>query len=109
MGTKQVVRVTWAGGVTKPGGEEVDDVERAEYRVTTLLDDEGETELVPFALGDLGDGDNNHELCLDRAGMPVKVDFPAGFVTDPRNDLNPPTSIEITGYLGRKRTIGTLA
>ncbi len=33
-GTKQVVRVTWAGGVTKPGGDEIDDVEREAYRVT---------------------------------------------------------------------------
>ena len=28
LGTKQVVRVTWAGGITKPGGEEIDNVER---------------------------------------------------------------------------------
>jgi hypothetical protein len=96
-GTKQVVRVTWAGGITKPGGEEVDDVERQAYRVTMSFGDEGETELVPFAIADLGDGDNNHELCLDRAGLPLKVDLPAGLVTDPREDLNPPTSIEITG------------
>ena len=97
LDTKQVVRVTWAGGVTKPGGDEIDDVERQAYRVTMSLGDEGETELVPFAIGDLGDGDNNHELCLDRAGSPLRVDFPAGLLTDPREDLNPDTSIEITG------------
>ena len=96
LGTKQVVRVTWAGGITKPGGDEIDDVERQAYRVTVLFDDEGETELVPFAIGDLGDGDNNHELCLDRAGSPIRVDFPAGLLTDPREDLNPVTSIEVT-------------
>ena len=96
IGTQQVVRVTWAGGVTKPGGQEIDDIERAAYRVTTSFGDEGETELVPFAIGDLGDGDNNHELCLDRAGLPLQVDFPAGLLTDPREDLNPQTSIEIT-------------
>ena len=60
--------------------------------------DEGETELVPFAIGDLGDGDNNHELCLDRSGLPQRVDFPAGLLTDPREDLNPDTSITITGH-----------
>jgi hypothetical protein len=96
LDTKQVVRVTWAGGVTKPGGDEIDDVEREAYRVTMSFGDEGETELVPFAIGDLGDGDNNHELCLDRAGLPLRVDFPAGLLTDPREDLNPDTSIEIT-------------
>jgi hypothetical protein len=96
LNTKQVVRVTWAGGVTKPGGDEIDDVEREAYRVTMSIGDEGETELVPFAIGDLGDGDNNHELCLDRSGLPQRVDFPAGFLTDPREDLNPDSSIKIT-------------
>ena len=98
LGTKQVVRVTWAGGVTKPGGQEIDEVERAAYRVITSFGDEGEIRLVPFAIGDLGDGDNNHELCLDRVGLPLRVDFPAGVLTDPRDDLNPETSIEITEY-----------
>lgn len=96
LGTLQVVRVTWSGGVTKPGGQEIDDIERVAYRVTMSFSDEGETELVPFAIGDLGDGDNNHELCLDRAGLPLHVDFPAGLVTDPREDLNPHTRIEVT-------------
>ncbi len=97
LDTKQVVRVTWAGGVTKPGGDEIDDVEREAYRVTMSFSDEGEAELVPFAIGDLGDGDNNHELCLDRAGLPLRVDFPAALLTDPREDLNPDTSIKVTG------------
>ena len=98
LGTKQVVRVTWAGGITKPGGQEIDDVERAAYRVTMSFKGEGKKELVPFAVGDRGDGDNNHELCLDRAGLPLRVDFPVGLVTDPREDLNPSTRIEVTRY-----------
>ncbi|KPK37350.1 MAG: hypothetical protein AMJ65_14785 [Phycisphaerae bacterium SG8_4] len=98
IGTQQVVRVTWAGGVTKPGGEEIDDNEREAYRVTMSFGDEGEAELVPYAIGDRGDGDNNHLLCLDRAGLPLRVDFPAGLVTDPREDLNPSTRIEVTMY-----------
>ncbi len=94
-GTKQVVRVTWAGGVTKPGGDEIDDKERAAYTVT-LTTSAGETqEVAPFAIGDLGDGDNNHELCLDREGVPLRVHFPAGLVTDPREDLNPATSVAV--------------
>ncbi len=95
--TKEVVRVTWAGGVTRPGGDEIDDAERQAYRVTISLGDGDETELVPFAIADLGDGDNNHELCLDRPGLPVSVAFPAGLLTDPREDLNPATSMEVTG------------
>jgi hypothetical protein len=96
LGTKQVVRVTWAGGVTKPDGQDIDDIERAAYRVTMSFSDKGETELVPFAIGDRGDGDNNHELCLDRAGLPLHVVFPAGLVTDPREDLNPRTQTVVT-------------
>ena len=77
-------------------GDEIDDIEREAYRVTMSFGDEGESELVPYAMGDRGDGDNNHLLCLDRAGLPKRVEFPAGLVTDPREDLNPATSVEIT-------------
>jgi hypothetical protein len=94
-GTKQVVRVTWTGGITKPGGDEVDDTERLQYRVTVLQEDSSTIEVTPFALGDLGDGDNNHKLCLDVVGNPQVVFFPAGYMTDPREDLNPETTITI--------------
>jgi len=98
-GTKQVVRVTWAGGVTKPGGDEADEVERELYRVS-VKDPQGQTsEAIPFAFGDLNDGDNNHLLCLDVAGLPIEVSFPAGAMTDPNDDLNPDTSIPVTGNL----------
>jgi hypothetical protein len=95
-GTRQVVRVTWAGGITKPGGDEVDDTERLQYRITVLQEDGSTIEVAPFALADLGDGDNNHELCLDVAGAPQSVFFPAGYLTDPREDLNPETTIAIS-------------
>ena len=92
--TRQVIRVVWAGGVTKPGGDEVDHIEREAYQVTVRESDE--TSMVtPFALGDLGDGDNNHELCLDTEAQVVQVDFPEGLMTDPREDLNPSTSITL--------------
>lgn len=96
VGTKQVVRVTWSGGVTKPpGGDEVDDVERVQYKVTVLLEDGSRIEVAPFALGDLGDGDNNHRLCLDVVGTPQSVYFPAGYLRDPRGDVNPETTIAV--------------
>ncbi|MDX1958187.1 MAG: hypothetical protein SFU98_06420 [Leptospiraceae bacterium] len=94
-GTKLVVRVTWAGGVTKPGGKEVDDVERLLYKVTLQMKDGSKTVVTPFALADLWDGDNNHELCLDVSGTPISVSFPAGHLTDPRGDLNLETTIQI--------------
>ena len=96
-GTTQVVRVTWNGGVTKPGGDEIDDAERVLYRVAVLQDDGTTVDVIPFAIADLGDGDNNHELCLDVPGTPVSVFFPAGHLTDPREDLNPDTTIDVTG------------
>jgi len=89
--TRQVVRVTWNGGVTKPGGDEIDDVEREAYRV---LFESGE-EMAPMAVADLGDGDNNHELCLDSDTPVRRVSFPAGLLTDPRDDLNPATSVAL--------------
>ena len=95
-GTTQVVRATWAGGVTKPGGGEINDVERVQYQVSVLLEDGGTNDVTPFAIGDLGDGDNNHKLCLDMAGTPQSVFFPAGYLTDPREDLNPDTTIAIS-------------
>ena len=99
VGTVQVVRVTWAGGVTKPDGGEIDDLERVAYNVTLSDPDTGgEREVVPFALGDLGDGDNNHELCLDQTGVPLRVSFPAGLLTDPAEDLNPASSIDIVTW-----------
>jgi hypothetical protein len=81
--------VVWSGGVTKPGGEEIDDLERKAYRVS-LIDGSAVT---PFAIGDLSDGDNNHELCLESGIQAQRVEFPAGLLTDPREDLNPATAI----------------
>lgn len=108
MGTKQIVRVVWNGGITKPGGDEVDDVERKSYSVTIRDDDGSVSTISPFALGDLGDGDNNHKLCLDVEGMPLKVDFPEGLVTDPRDDLKPGTSIEVSIPHDRQKALSHL-
>ena len=93
--TQQVVRVVWTGGITKPGGDEIDDVELA-YKVFVEDDAEELNMIVPFAVADLRDGDNNHELCLDTTAKPLRVEFPAGLMTDPIEDLNPATSIDVT-------------
>ena len=95
-GTQQVVRVVWTGGITKPGGDEIDDVERLAYKVFVEGDAEELNIIVPFAVADLRDGDNNHELCLDTTAKPLRVEFPAGLMTDPIEDLNPATSIDVT-------------
>jgi len=95
IGTAQIVRVTWNGGITKPGGDPADDNEGALYRVSTVEADGTAGEIPPLALADLKDGDNNHLLCLDTTDTVTSVSFPAGHVTDPREDLNPDTAIAL--------------
>jgi hypothetical protein len=94
-GIVQAVRVVWAGGVTLENGDEPGDAERDLYRVTVRAADGTEREITPVALADLGDGDNNHLLCLDTADTPISVSFPAGIFTDPNDDLNPATSVAV--------------
>ncbi|MEL7460318.1 MAG: hypothetical protein AAFX45_02745 [Pseudomonadota bacterium] len=94
-GIRQAVRVVWAGGVTLENGDEPGDAERDLYRVTVRAANGTEREITPTALADLGDGDNNHLLCLDTADTPVSVAFPEGIFTDPNDDLNPATSVAV--------------
>ncbi|MEO0822274.1 MAG: hypothetical protein AAF074_17825 [Pseudomonadota bacterium] len=96
VGTRQVVRATWDGGITRPDGSEVGALEAELYRVTVETADGRRVEVAPFALADLGDGDNNHELCLDVTEPAVSVRFPGGHVTDPADDLNDDTEIAVT-------------
>ena len=93
--TRQVIRAVWRGGITKPGGDEIGDLERSAYRVITIDEDGTESVVAPFAIGDLGDGDNNHELCLDTEARVIRVEFPADLMTDPREDLNTATSVTV--------------
>ncbi len=94
--TKQVIRATWMGGVTKPNGGDADDLERQLYKVTVERSDKSRDDITPFALADLRDGDNNHKLCLDTIDPVRSVSFPAGHLTDPRDDLNPSTSVSLS-------------
>ena len=95
--TIQIVRVTWAGGISNADGDEVGEVERAQYRVNLQQSDGSTLTVTPFALADLGDGDNNHLLCLDTAGTPLSVFFPTGYLLDPNEDtLNPDTTVLVS-------------
>lgn len=88
--TRQVVVAIWTGGV-RPGPASDQETHRGGYRVTTT-----EGEITPFALGDLGDRDNYVHLCLDTEAPARQVSFRAGIVVDPRDDLNPDTSIAVS-------------
>lgn len=94
-GVVQAVRVTWAGGVTLANGDEPGEAERTLYRITVVAGDGTQRDVAPVALADLGDGDNNHMLCMDTTDLPISVFFPAGILTDPNNDLNPATTVSI--------------
>ena len=94
--TLQMIRVTWEGGVTKPGGKEIDALEAKLYEVQLEKKGGGSRTVTPIAISDLGDNDNNHELCILESGLPLSVFFPAGHLTDPREDLNPNTWVEVS-------------
>ena len=100
-GVAQVVRVVWAGGIVLENGEEPGDVEAQLYSVLVQADDGSTRAVHPFAVWDLEDGDNNHELCLDTTDTPLSVSFPAGHFIDPNGDLNPSTRVEVEDLSGR--------
>ncbi len=93
--TRQIVQVTWNGGVTKPGGGDPSDAERQRMHVRVAAGDGGTRDVIPFALADLGDNDNYVQLCLDDDAQPLAVSVEAGTVVDPRGDLNDATSVTV--------------
>lgn len=95
-GVAQQIRVVWAGGVTLPNGDEPGDAERRRYKVTLRAPDGTTREIVPAALANLGDGDNNHVLCIASTDRAVSVSFPGGILKDPNGDLNPQTSVRLS-------------
>ncbi|CAD0186138.1 hypothetical protein RUESEDTHA_03043 [Ruegeria sp. THAF57] len=95
-GIVQAVRVTWEGGVTLEDGTEPGEAERDLYTITVTAADGTRRDINPAALANLGDGDNNHVLCMDTSDMPVSVSFPASVLTDPNGDLNPATRADVS-------------
>jgi hypothetical protein len=92
MGTRQIVQLTWAGGVRGAAGGELGDDARAQTRVTLSTGDV----VTPVALADLGDNDNYTQLCLDTDTPAESVTVEAGVAIDPRGDANPRTSARVT-------------
>lgn len=94
-GIVQAVRVTWEGGITLEGGTDPGEEERDFYTITVEAPDGTRRDVKPAALANLGDGDNNHMLCMDTTDRPIYVSFPAGILTDPNDDLNPSTRVDV--------------
>jgi hypothetical protein len=93
--TKQVVRVTWTGGVRLPNREDLGEAQRTLYKVSLTAADGSRSEVSPAALADLGDADNNHLLCLDTTTPATGVTFPAGHLVDPNGDLNADSKVMV--------------
>ena len=89
-GTRQVVQMTWEGGVSGPDGTALGESQRTAVAVTL---GEG-SEVTPIALAD-DDPDNVVHVCLDTTDTPQSIAVTAGFFHDPGDDPNPSTKIDV--------------
>ena len=96
QGIRQIIRVTWNGGVRRPDRSEAGEAERKLYRVEVRQSDGSLVEVTPIALAELEDRDNNHFLCLDTDDSAVAVSFREGRLVDPNGDLNPYTAVKVS-------------
>jgi len=95
----RLIQTTWEGGVTATNGDTTGETERTAQRVGMVADDGTVTEVTPFAITDIGDNDNHHELWVAGPGAPLWVEIDAETVEDPRGDPNPEDRIFITHSL----------
>ena len=92
-GVRQIIRVTWNGGVQLANGDEPGDTETHLYSVS-MEQEQGTSYITyPIAIAELGDNDNHHFLCLDTDDKASAVSFPSGHFIDPNRDLNPDTRV----------------
>ena len=92
-GVRQIIRVTWNGGVRLANRDEPGDAEKGLYSIK-MEPEQGESYIThPIAIAELGDNDNHHFLCLDTDDKASAVSFPSGHFIDPNRDLNPDTSV----------------
>ena len=92
-GVRQIIRVTWNGGVRLANRDEPGDAEKGLYSIK-MEPEQGESYIThPIAIAELGDNDNHHFLCLDTDDKASAVSFPSGHFIDPNMDLNPDTSV----------------
>jgi len=92
--TKMVVKAVWSGGVRTINGEELGESERDDFTVT-LVNGSDTVKVTPFQLADLGDNENNIDLCISREGIPILLQVKENIAIDPNDDKNPKSEIEI--------------
>lgn len=92
--TEMVVRTVWSGGVRALDGKDLGHNEVDSFQVT-LVQGRDTVVVSPYQLADLGDNDNNIDLCLKESGIPLYVEVSEHVAIDPRGDQNPKTSIAV--------------
>lgn len=92
--TKMVVKVVWSGGVRAVNGKELGDNELKDF-IVTMVNGSDTIKVTPFKLADLGDNENNIDLCLKQSGIPILVQVNENIAIDPNNDKNPRTETKV--------------
>ncbi len=92
--TKMVIKAVWAGGVRALNGQELGDNELKDF-VVTLVSGSDTIQVTPFQLADLGDSENNIDLCLKQSGIPIFLEVNENIALDPNNDKNPRTAVKV--------------
>ncbi|MEM9919914.1 MAG: hypothetical protein AAF990_17590 [Bacteroidota bacterium] len=92
--TELVVRTVWSGGVRSKEGKELGEAELNNFHVK-LLRQKDTFEVHPFQIADIGDNENNIDLCIKEVGIPISVRVDEKTTIDPRDDLNTETEIKI--------------
>ncbi len=92
--TTTVVRTVWAGGVRAMDGEELGKRELNRFSIR-LVNQNDTIQVNPFQIGDIGDNDNNIDLCIKEDGTPIAVSVKANTAIDPRDDPNEFSKINI--------------
>lgn len=92
--TQLVVRAVWSGGVRALDGRELGNPELDRFEVE-LLQGQDTIKVQPYKLADLGDNDNNIDLCLEEKGLPLSVRVKANTAIDPNDDKNPMTEAPV--------------
>lgn len=89
-----VVKAVWSGGVRALNGEELGENEKDDF-IVTLVQGLDTLEVSPFKLADLGDNENNIDLCLKESGVPIFLRANANIAIYPNKDKNDQTKIQV--------------
>ena len=92
--TKTVIKAVWSGGVRAVNGKELGANEMDDF-IVTLVNGSDTMKVTPFKLADLGDSENNIDLCLKQSGIPILVEVKENIAIDPNDDKNPKTAVKV--------------